>query len=182
MKSPSILTTQGIESFEKNDRNNLQLLEETGRFYAETRNYPEAQRWFAKLQRSGGTGVSTSLLEAEIARGMGESDKALKVLRAAVQILEEKNSYKRQWTNAKLVMASIEMEKKQCDSALRETMDVTEKNPKDSRSYVLRGDIYAVKNELVDARNSYKDAMTIDPDNQFARRGFEAAERLLREK
>ena len=181
IQSPSKFIESGLKNILTIDRNNPQLVEPIGRFYAQSRNYSEALKWQAKLQHTGAAGISAFLLEAEIARGMGNTDLALKSLRKAISYLEKSKSYNQQWANTKLVVASIEMEKKQTDLALNETIEVSKYFPSEIKSYLIRGDIFAVKGDLISARNSYKDAMAVEPENQFAKRGFEAAERLLRE-
>jgi O-antigen ligase/predicted negative regulator of RcsB-dependent stress response len=180
IQRPSQLTEKGIQVITDIDRNNPQIFEMIGKFYVQAKNYPEALKWLSKLQQSGMTGVSSDLLEGEIARRMGDKNRALLVLRKAIRKMEQNNSYDQQWANTKLVVASIEMEMKLTDSALQGTLDVSNGFPKEVKSYILRGDIYAINNDLSGARDSYKEALSIEPSNQFAKRGFEAAEKLLR--
>jgi len=179
IQRPSQLAEHGIGIMSDIDKNNAYSAEMIGKFYTQSKKYPEALTWLQKLRQAGVAAISADLLEGEIARGMGDTNRALLVVREAIRKMEMNERYTPRWANAKLIVASIEMELKHTESALQETLDVSKNKPQDARSYILRGDIYAIRNDISRARDSYRDALLIEPTNPYAKKGYYAAEQLL---
>ncbi len=158
------------------DKNNPSVYEAVAKLRVAENRYADALSTLHKAKILGEKEEGYYLLEGDIYRALKDDIKAINSYSKVVLVSEEKGFYNFQWKSAKYGIVFSLIDKGEFNEALHEIGDVIKHYPVDVYSYIVEGDIYGYMNNFEKAKESFQNALNIDPSNLFAKRGYQAAE------
>jgi len=160
------------------DKNNPSVYESAIKLRLEEKKYEDVLKLLEKARALHPEEIKYFILEGNMHRVLGNETKAVETLKKSISIAENKGLYCEDWANAKFALATIYVNKRSFDNALKEVEDVKKHMPGNLHAYIMAGDIYGVKGMFDKSRDSFNAALKIDPNNQNAKKGLEQIKQI----
>ena len=176
---PTEFVEQSINKIVLLDKNNPTVYESVVKLRLGEKRYKEALEYLKKAIALRPTDLRYQLMEGEIYYASGDTTSSMDTYKRIVSETEKVNPPPQEWARAKYGIAYCLFNKRDFDSALKEMKTVTDRLPGDAHAYVIIGDAYGGMGNLEKAKESFATALKLDPNNQFAKRGYEQIDKIL---
>jgi O-antigen ligase/tetratricopeptide (TPR) repeat protein len=178
LKGPSPLVLSALDKLPVMDKNNTTVFETLAKFELGRKRFQLAENHINSARKLGRNQPAVEILAAELLREQRRYPEAFEIYRLVLQQLEKDHSYTAQWVHVRLSIATILFSQGKFGDVLDELSQVTARFPGEARAYIMQGDAWAALGAFDKARTSYGQALRIEPNNEFARRGLEQVKLL----
>lgn len=179
ISKPSEFVEQSVNKLMSMDKNNPTVYEFVVKLRLGEKRYKEALEYLKKAMALRPDDATYLLMQGEIYYASGDITSSMNVYRSIVARTEKISPPPTEWTKAKYGIAYCLFNKRDFDSALKEMKTVTDRLPTDAYAYVIMGDAYGGMGNLEKAKESFATALKFDPNNPFAKRGYEQIDKIL---
>lgn len=179
ISKPSEFVEQSVNKLMSMDKNNPTIYESIVKLKLGEKKYKDALEYLKKAMALRPDDATYLLMQGEIYYASGDTTSSMNVYRSIVARTEKISPPPTEWTKAKYGIAHCLFNKRDFDSALKEMKTVTDRLPKDAHAYVIMGDAYGGMGNLEKAKESFATALKFDPNNPFAKRGYEQIDKIL---
>lgn len=160
------------------DKNNPTVYEAIARLRMTEKRFKEALEFVKRAQALKPGEANYYLFESEIYRALNDTESAINTYRKVIAKLDKSDPLPQEWVNAKLGITYVLLMKGDFNAALKEIDGVIERLPNIAHAHVIKGDIYGAMGNLEKSKESFATALKIEPNNPYAKRGFEQIEKV----
>ncbi len=179
ISKPTEFAEQSISKTVSLDKNNPSVYESVMKLRLGEKRYKEALESLKKAETLRPNDLRYRLMEGEIYYNLGDTTSSMNAYKRVVSETEKTDPPPPEWAKAKYGIAYCLFNKRDFDSALKEMKTVTDRLPRDAHAYVIIGDAYGGMGNLEKAKESFATALKFDPNNQFAKRGYDQIDKML---
>lgn len=179
IRKPSEFTEKAIDKLCKMDKNNPTVYEALAKLLATQNRFNDSFEYLNKAKVLRPREAKYYTLEGLIHRMSANPTGAINAYKEVALKLENRGPLTQEWIDAKQGAAFSYIDQRDFNNALKEIQSVLDHFPNHAASYVVMGNIYASMNNFVQAKESFLEALKIEPTNPYAQQGLEKIKSIL---